>query len=112
VSLYNARVQDDSDVSVVILWNTFTGRYILCCGGTSFTGVGKVSKQGAGFQLEHNAVDRRLVASLSGASATARGTASMQLTGGRTCTLADKDVRNDSSVCGNNGLDCKASGSK
>ena len=101
VTVFDARLQDDSDPSRVVLWNTTTGEYIFCCAGTSFTGVGKAFSSGDNFTFEHNAADRRVRGSLSAGSNPPRGNASLKFNAGTIfCTIVDRDTRNDTGVCG------------
>jgi hypothetical protein len=101
VSVFNARLQDDSNPATVLLWNTTTGQYIFCCSGTTFTGTGKVINSGSNFTLEHNAADRRVRGSLSAGSTPPSGNGSLQFNAGSIrCTITDRDIRNDTSICG------------
>jgi uncharacterized protein DUF4394/HYR domain-containing protein len=101
VRTFNARLQDDSVPSTVVLWNTMTGDYIFCCGGTTFTGRGKTFNSGNNFVLDHNGTDRRVRASLSAGSFPPSGNASLQFNAGSIlCTIRDRDTRDDTMVCG------------
>jgi subtilisin-like proprotein convertase family protein len=101
VSTFNARLQDDSVPSIVVLWNTMSGNYIFCCGGTTFTGQGKTFNSGMNFVLDHNGTDRRVRASLSAGSFPPSGNASLQFNAGSIlCTIRDSDTRNDTAICG------------
>jgi subtilisin-like proprotein convertase family protein len=101
VCVFNARLQDDSNPAIVVLWNTMTGDYIFCCGGTTFTGRGKFNNAGNNFVLDHNGTDRRVRASLSAGSFPPAGNASLQFNAGSIqCTIRDSDTRNDTSICG------------
>jgi subtilisin-like proprotein convertase family protein len=98
VSVFNVRLQDNSNSNTVLLFNTATGAYRFCCGGTIFTGVGAVSRKGCTYALTHNAVDRRVIGQMD--FSTFRGNGSIQSPVGMTrCTISDSDVRNNSSVC-------------
>jgi hypothetical protein len=98
VSVYNACLQDDSNSSTVLLWNTQTGDYRICCGGQVYTGKGTVVKQGSTYTLTHQAADRRVTATLDGAMN--RGTASLQSPPGTTrCAITDRNLTNNSCQC-------------
>src|SRR5262249_43256144 len=79
--LFNVCLQDDSNANNVLIFNTATGDYRFCCNGITFTGKGKVIIQGSTFTLEHNALDRRVRASVTGSART--GNASLQLPPGK-----------------------------
>jgi hypothetical protein len=101
VSVFNARLQDNTNPATVLLWNTVTGQYIFCCNGTTFTGTGKTNNSGNNFVLDHNAQDRRVRGSLSAGSTPPRGNASLQFNAGSIfCTIVDSDIRNNTSICG------------
>jgi hypothetical protein len=102
VSVFNGRLQDDAaGCANTVLFNTITGDYRWCCNGTIFTGRGKVSRLGDTFRIEHNAVDRRVLITLSAGSFPPSGNASLQSPAGTIrCVIADRDTRNDTCVCG------------
>ncbi|MGA9770894.1 MAG: HYR domain-containing protein [Blastocatellia bacterium] len=102
VSVFNARLQDDSaGCNNTVLFNTITGAYRWCCNGTIFTGVGSVKKLGSTFTLTHNAPDRKVLITLSAGSFPPSGTGSIQSPPGQNkCTIQDRDTRNDTCVCG------------
>jgi hypothetical protein len=82
----------------VLLWNSQTGDYQFCCGGTVVTGKGAATRQGNIFKLTHNSTDRRLSAQVD--KGTNRGSASLQMPPGVTiCAITDRDIRNNSCVC-------------
>ena len=98
VSVFNGRLQDDSNPKNVLLFNTTTGAYILCCGGTVFTGTGSVILRGCTFTLQHNPSDRRLLVNVDFSQK--RGTASLQFPPGVVkCTIADRNMMDDTSTC-------------
>jgi hypothetical protein len=98
VSGFNVCLQDDSNQGTVLLWNTQTGAYKFCCGGTSYTGTGTVVNKGNIYTLKHNPIDRRVAATLDGASN--KGTASLQSPPGTSrCTITDRNVTNNSCIC-------------
>jgi subtilisin-like proprotein convertase family protein len=102
VSVFNGRLQDDSEgCNNTVLFNTLTGDYRWCCHGTIFTGRGKVLKSGNTYQLVHNAADRRVQINLNAGGSTPNGNGSLQFPPGTTrCTIADRDIRNDTCLCG------------
>jgi hypothetical protein len=102
VSVFNGRLQDDSaGCNNTVLFNTLTGDYRWCCNGTIFTGRGKVLKLGDTIRIEHNAVDRRVLITLSAGSSPPSGTASLQSPAGTIrCVIQDRDTRNDTCLCG------------
>jgi subtilisin-like proprotein convertase family protein len=100
VTVFDARLQDDSDPSKVVLWNTTTGEYSFCCGGTTFSGVGKSLVSGNTLALEHNATDRRVRANLNNGTNPPRGNASLQFSNILLCTIADRNTTNNTATCG------------
>jgi hypothetical protein len=102
VSVFNARLQDDSaGCNNTVLINTITGAYRWCCNGTIFTGVGTIKKLGNTFTLTHNAPDRKVLINISAGSSPPSGSGSIQSPPGTNrCTIQDRDTRNDNCVCG------------
>ncbi|HWP43748.1 MAG TPA: HYR domain-containing protein, partial [Blastocatellia bacterium] len=97
VSVFDICLQDDSNSSVSLLINSLTGAYQFTCGGTTFTGTGKITGLGCGRTLNHNAPDRRVRASWD--TSVRRGNASLQLPPGTTrCTIVDSNMANNSCV--------------
>ena len=98
VSVFDICLQDDGNPLIVVFVNSATGDYRFCCGGTVFTGRGKVRVQGCTISLEHVTTDRRVQATVD--KATFRGTASLQTPPGVTrCTISDRDIRNNTCKC-------------
>jgi hypothetical protein len=98
VTTFDVCVQDDSQLATVLLFNSFTGDYLFCCGGTTFTGRGTVQKQGGTYTLTHNTAERRVMGKLEGPLN--RGSASLQWpVGTMRCTISDRDTRNNSCSC-------------
>jgi HYR domain-containing protein len=94
VTVFDVAVQDDSDPSIVLLWNSVTGEYRFCCRGTTFTGVGKATIQGCVFTLQHNPADRRVLGRVD--KAVHAGSASIQAPAGTIrCTITDRNTLND-----------------
>ena len=100
VNVFNACIQDDSNPGNVILFNTFTGEYRVCCNGVvQATGTGTVLQQGCDYTLQHYPGDRRVTAKWS--SATFKGSGSLQKPAGTLkCSIADRDIRNNTCNCG------------
>jgi hypothetical protein len=98
VTVFDVCLQDDSNSSTTLLFNSLTGDYRFCCGGTVFTGKGTVSKRGCTISLQHNPGDRRLAASID--KSIFRGSASLQSPPGVSkCTIIDRDTRNNVCLC-------------
>jgi hypothetical protein len=92
-------MQDDSNPATVLLFNSLTGDYRFCCGGSTLTGRGIVTIKGCIINLQHNAPDRRVLATVD--KSVFRGTASLQSPPGSIkCTITDRDVRNNNCACG------------
>ena len=98
VTVFDVVLQDDSDPTIVLLWNSLTGQYRFCCKGTVFTGIGKSQVQGCIFTLTHNPADRRVLGRVD--KTAHAGTASIQAPPGTLrCTIFDRDIRNDVPLC-------------
>jgi len=94
VTTFDVALQDDSDPSIILLWNSITGQYRFCCKGTTFSGVGKATIQGCVFTLQHNPVDRRVLGRVD--KAVHAGNASIQSPAGTIrCTITDRNTLND-----------------
>jgi hypothetical protein len=102
ISVFNGRLEDDSEgCADTVLFNTITGDYRWCCHGTIFTGRGKITRAADTIRLEHVAVDRRVRIDLSTGSFPPSGNAALQSPAGTIkCVLVDRDIRNDTCVCG------------
>ena len=102
ISVFNGRLQDDSEgCNNTVLFNTITGDYRWCCHGTIFTGRGKIIRAGDTIRLEHIAADRRVRIDLSTGSFPPSGNAALQSPAGTIrCVIVDRDIRNDTCVCG------------
>ena len=99
VATFDICLQDDSISTRTVLFNSMTGDYVFCCGQFTLAGKGTVTRQGGNITLQHNAVDRRVLAKVSLSARS--GIASLQSPPGSTkCTIADRDTRNNSCVCG------------
>src|SRR5262249_39702490 len=68
VTVFNVCLQDDSNPNNVLLFNASSGAYRLCCGGTTLTGQGVLSRQGCILTIQDNSADRRLLAKVDNAT--------------------------------------------
>jgi hypothetical protein len=92
--VFDVFLQDDSNPSTTLLFNSQTGDYRFACGGTMFTGRGTVTLRGCVATLQHNPPDRRVLGTVD--QSTFRGSASLQSPPGSTiCTISDRDTRNN-----------------
>ncbi len=95
---YDVCLQDDNNPATVLQFNSTTGEYRFCCGGTTYTGTGVASKRGSTITLQHKTSDRRLQASID--TSQNRGTASLQSPPGVTrCLITDRDTRDNTCSC-------------
>ena len=98
VTTFDVALQDDSNPSNILLWNSTTGQYRFCCNGTTYTGVGKATIQGCVFTLQHNPADRRVLGRVD--KAVHAGSASIQAPAGTTrCTITDRNTLNNTLMC-------------
>jgi hypothetical protein len=98
VTTFDICIQDDSDPSVVLLFNSTTGDYVFCCSGTRYIGQGTVKKKGGQVTLIHTGTGQRMQANVSQATNTA--TASLQAPPGTNrCTITDRNLTNNSCSC-------------
>jgi hypothetical protein len=97
ITTFDVALQDDSDPTIILLWNSFNGSYRFCCNGITFTGVAKATKQGCVFTLDGTAPDRRILGRVD--KAVHAGTASLQFPPGTTrCTITDRNTLNDTNL--------------
>jgi HYR domain-containing protein len=98
VTVFNGRLQDDSNPKNVLLFNTTTGDYRLCCGGTLYTGKGIAVLKGCVFTLQNDLADRRMLVNVD--FSLKRGTASLQSPPGVIkCTITDRNMMDDTGTC-------------
>jgi subtilisin-like proprotein convertase family protein len=98
VTTFDVCVQDDSNPATKLVFNSTTGEFRFCCGGTLYTGTGVVAKQGCTVTLTHNSGSLRVTARV--VKSAFSGTASLQSPPGtQKCTISDKDIRNNVCVC-------------
>jgi hypothetical protein len=100
VTVFDGCLKDDSKPGNVVLFNTATGEYRFCCGGTVVaSGVGSVTKSGCEFTITHNASDRRVL--IRASFGTAKGTASIQSpVGVLKCSITDRNIFDNTCQCG------------
>jgi hypothetical protein len=98
LTVFDVCLQDDSNPNTVLLFNSKSGSYKLCCGGMNFTGIGSVLVKGCTISLTHNPPDKRLLAKVDRAAGT--GTASLQSPpGSLRCTISDRNIKNNNCAC-------------
>ncbi len=100
VTTFDTAIQDDSNPSSILLWNSLTGAYRFCCNGVTYTGVGKATAKGCVYTLETpTAMDRRIQAKVD--KAVHSGSGSIQAPPGATrCTITDRNTLNDTNLTG------------
>jgi subtilisin-like proprotein convertase family protein len=97
VAVFDTCIQDSSDPTKVILIDSLTGSYQICCGGMTLTGVGTVTKKGLIVTLQHNAPDRRVLGKSTGGG---KGSGSLQFPPGTTvCVIMDNTAGNGTCAC-------------
>ncbi len=90
VATFNVSVTGSSGVLLV---NTTTGDYVICCGGMIVSGKGRMKVKGCTLTLEQGATetDRRLLATINTCQQT--GTATLQMPPGQVkCSITDNQV--------------------
>ncbi len=95
VTVFDTALEDDSNPATILLWNSLTGQYRFCCNGITITGVGKATRQGCVYTLDHtSAADRRVLGRVD--KAVHAGSGSFQTPPGTTrCTITDRNTLND-----------------
>jgi len=94
----NGCVQDDSNASNAVIFNTTTGDYQFCAAGKTYTGKGLVNQQGCVFTIQHNTPDRRVLIQTD--FATKKGSASVQSPPGNIkATVVDRNIANNTCSC-------------
>lgn len=97
VTTFDTALQDDSNPSTILLWNSLSGQYRFCCNGVTFTGVGTPIIQGCVYTLQHNPVGRRVIGRVD--KSVHGGTASIQAPAGTLrCTVTDRNTLNDTNL--------------
>jgi Zn-dependent metalloprotease len=99
VTVYDVCLQDSTSPNRVLLFNSFTGDYVFCCGTSRFSGRGTITKAAGDITLQHNASDRKVLGKVSTSSRT--GSASLQSPPGSVkCTVTDPNIRDNGCACG------------
>jgi predicted extracellular nuclease len=95
VTVFDVALQDDSNPSTILLWNSITGQYRFCCNGTTYTGFGKATRQGCVYTLQTpTATDRRILGRHDKSVHT--GSGSLQSPPGAIrCNITDRNTLND-----------------
>jgi hypothetical protein len=94
VTTFDTALQDDSNPSTILLWNSLSGQYRFCCSGTTYSGVGTSLVKGCIFTLTDNPADRRVLGRVD--KSVHSGTASIQTPPGAIrCTISDRNTLND-----------------
>jgi uncharacterized delta-60 repeat protein len=91
-------IQDESNGNLLQI-NTTTGEYQFSnCGGLTIGSTGTLTKRGNQITLQHNASDRRVMASID--SSTNKATGSIQLLSqGWTFSITDRNITNNTCAC-------------
>jgi len=94
VFTFDVALEDGSDPSIILLWNSITGQYRFCCRGTTYVGIGKATVQGCVYTLQHTPNDRKVLGRAD--KAVHAGSASIQTPPGTTrCTITDQNTLNN-----------------
>jgi hypothetical protein len=94
---FDTCITDDSS-GAALRFNSGNGDYMFCAGGKTFTGTGSVTKMGKVVALQHNAADRRLVASVN--TGTRTGSGMLQSPVGKTIgSISDRNTADSSCQC-------------
>jgi len=99
VSTLDVCIQDDSTRDT-LRFNSTTGQYQFtrCSTGFTLSGTGVLTRKGTITTLQHNAVDRKVAATID--NATHRASASIQILSPKTTfTIADRNTLNNTCVC-------------
>lgn len=101
VTVFDVRLQDDSISAKVILWNSLTGEYRFCCGGTLYSApTSTVMRQGNIFTLEDRNSPRNVKVIGRCDAGVNSGTASVQSLANKIiCSVTDREIRNDTTLC-------------
>lgn len=99
VTVFNACIQDDNNPGTVLVWNTATGQYRFCCTGTTYTGIGTVTRGKNGmFSLSHTTADRKITATLNCGTSSGQGRLESPV-GSVQCLINDTNTGNNSCNC-------------
>lgn len=94
---FNVCMEDDDNKGNAVRFNSGTGDYQFCTGGTISSGKGTVTKTGTTVTLAYDAKDRKV--SITFDTASKKGTASIQTPPGKTLGIIS-DTNTSDSVCG------------
>jgi hypothetical protein len=98
VTTFDICLEDDTDSSRVLLFNSNTGDYVFCCNGLTLTGKGTIKKKGGEITLEHNNGNRRVMGKVTGFLK--KGHASLKSPpGAPACLIQDKDITDNDCDC-------------
>lgn len=94
---FDTCITDDGG-GAALRFNSDNGDYMFCAGGKTFTGTGSVTKMGKVVALQHNASDRRLVASVN--TGTRTGSGMIQSPVGKTIgSISDRNTADSTCQC-------------
>jgi uncharacterized repeat protein (TIGR01451 family) len=97
VTVFDVCIQNDSG-GASLVFNSRTGQYIFCCGGSKTTGQGAATRAGCTFILLHISPNLRVQATVNSCSGI--GQATMQTPPGRLkCMIVDRDITNNTCSC-------------
>jgi hypothetical protein len=99
VGAFDLCLQDDGNGNLLQI-NTTTGEYqFTSCSGFAIGGTGALTRRGCTISLQHNAGDRRVLATIN--TCQKKATASVRLLSqGRTFTITDRNTANNTCACG------------
>jgi hypothetical protein len=96
--VFDVCLEDDAVPSSKLVFNSVTGQYRYCCGGTLFTGTGTVSTTGCIVTLNVTAGTTRVTARLD--KTQFKGSASLQSPPGTMrCVITDRNTKNNVCIC-------------
>jgi hypothetical protein len=97
ITTFNVSVQGSGSL---FMFNSTTGDYQFCCGGTIVNGRGRLTIKGCTVTIQQGATetDRRVQATIDTCKGT--GTATLQMPPGTVkCTITDKNINNNTMNC-------------
>jgi len=98
VSVFDVCLQDDSNPSTVLLFNSTTREFLFCCGASPtspVTGIGTVSRKGNTISLNANIPGYKISATVT----LNRGEAALKSGGTTLCTIRDSNMANNTCSC-------------
>jgi HYR domain-containing protein len=97
VTVYDCRLQDETN-GAVLVWNSMTGDYRLCSGGTVYTGRGESKRRSNAFTLTQVTGERKLQATVDVGNN--RGSATLEMPVGTIkVTITDNNISNSTGLC-------------